>query len=101
MAEAALQQKSFLSGKVEHFTESVIREMTRQAMLYRAVNLAQGFPDFPAPREVKESAQEAIAGDINQYAITWGAKNLRQAIARQMKASQGVLVDPATDVTVC
>ena len=67
MAEAALQQKSFLSGKVEHFTESVIREMTRQAMLYKAVNLAQGFPDFPAPREVKESAQEAIAGDNDLY----------------------------------
>ena len=101
MAEAALQQKSFLSGKVEHFTESVIREMTRQAMLYKAVNLAQGFPDFPAPREVKESAQEAIAGDINQYAITWGAKNLRDAIARQSQVWQGIRVDPETEITVC
>ena len=80
---------------------SVIREMTRQAMLYNAVNLAQGFPDFPAPREIKEAAQEAIAGDVNQYAITWGAKNLRQAIARQMQVWQGILVDPETDVTVC
>ena len=101
MAEAALQQKSFLSGKVEHFTESVIREMTRQAMLYKAVNLAQGFPDFPAPREIKESAQEAIAGDINQYAITWGAKNLRDAIARQCQVWQGLRVDPETEITVC
>ena len=101
MADVAARAKSFLSDKVAHFTESVIREMTRQAMLYKAVNLAQGFPDFPAPREIKEAAQEAIAGDVNQYAITWGAKNLRQAIARQMKASQGILVDPETDVTVC
>jgi aspartate/methionine/tyrosine aminotransferase len=101
MAEAALQQKSFLSEKVEHFTESVIREMTRQAMLHNAVNLAQGFPDFSAPREVKESAQEAIAGDINQYAITWGAKNLRDAIARQAKLWQGLSIDPETQVTVC
>jgi aspartate/methionine/tyrosine aminotransferase len=101
MAEAAFQQKSFLSGKVEHFTESVIREMTRQAMLHNAVNLAQGFPDFPAPREIKESAQEAIAGDINQYAITWGAKSLRDAIARQSQLWQGIRVDPETQVTVC
>jgi len=101
MADAAIQQKHFLSDKVAHFTESVIREMTRQAMLYNAVNLAQGFPDFPAPREIKEAAQEAIAGDVNQYAITWGAKNLRQAIARQMQVWQGILVDPETDVTVC
>jgi aspartate/methionine/tyrosine aminotransferase len=101
MAEAALQQKSFLSGKVAHFTESVIREMTRQAMLYHAVNLAQGFPDFPAPREIKESAQEAIAGDINQYAITWGAKSLRDAIARQCQVWQALRVDPETEITVC
>ena len=66
--------KHFLSDKVEHFTESVIREMTRQAMQYGAVNLAQGFPDFPAPAEIKRAAQEAIADDVNQYAITWGAK---------------------------
>ena len=102
MADVAARAKSFLSDKVAHFTESVIREMTRQAMLYKAVNLAQGFPDFPAPREIKEAAQEAIAGDVNQYAITWGAKNLRQAIAaRQMQAWQGISVDPETEVTVC
>ena len=52
MAETAIQQKSFLSGKVAHFTESVIREMTRQAMLHGAINLSQGFPDFPAPAEI-------------------------------------------------
>ncbi len=101
MADTAIQSKHFLSDKVEHFTESVIREMTRQAMLYNAVNLAQGFPDFPAPAEIKHAAQEAITHDVNQYAITWGAKNLRNAIARQMKAWQSIDVDPETQITVC
>ena len=101
MADVAFRPKHFLSDKVEHFTESVIREMTRQAMLYGAVNLAQGFPDFPAPAEIKRAAQEAIASDVNQYAITWGAKNLRNAIARQMQHWQGIPVDPETQITVC
>lgn len=94
-------KKHFLSDKVEHFTESVIREMTRQAMLHGAVNLAQGFPDFPAPAEIKRAAQEAVASDVNQYAITWGAKNLRNAIARQMKVWQNIDVDPEKEITVC
>ena len=93
--------KHFLSDKVSHFTESVIREMTRQAMLYGAVNLAQGFPDFSAPNEIKQAAQQAVAADINQYAITWGAKNLRNAIARQMGVWQGITVDPEKEITVC
>ena len=97
----AKRNKIFLSDKVSHFTESVIREMTRQAMLYGAVNLAQGFPDFSAPQEIKQAAQQAVAGDINQYAITWGAKNLRNAIARQMGIWQGITVDPEKEVTVC
>src|SRR6202007_1252773 len=101
MAELAKKQKHFLSDKVSHFTESVIREMTRQAMLHGAINLAQGFPDFPAPAEIKQAAQEAIAADLNQYAITWGAKSLRGAIAQQMQTSQGIAVDPETQVTVC
>ncbi len=94
-------RKHFLSDKVSHFTESVIREMTRQAMLYGAVNLAQGFPDFAAPAEIKQAAQAAVAADVNQYAITWGAKNLRNAIARQMGVWQGIPVDPEKDITVC
>ena len=101
MADVAAQQKHFLSGRVEHFTESVIREMTRQAMLYGAINLAQGFPDFPAPAEIKQAAQEAVAADINQYAISWGAKSLRQAIARKMQEWQGISIDPEKEVTVC
>jgi aminotransferase len=96
-----IQSKHFLSDKVERFTESVIREMTRQAMLHGAVNLAQGFPDFPAPVEIKRAAREAIAAEVNQYAITWGAKSLRNAIARQMQEWQGISVDPETQITVC
>src|SRR5215813_7486998 len=101
MADVAISQKDFLSSRVSYFTESVIREMTRQALMYGAVNLSQGFPDFPAPAEIKKAAQDAVAADINQYAITWGAKNLRNAIARQMERWQGVAVDPETEVTVC
>jgi aspartate/methionine/tyrosine aminotransferase len=101
MADVVIQPKHFLSDKVEQFTESVIREMTRQAMLHGAVNLAQGFPDFPAPAEIKRAAQEAVEADVNQYAITWGAKNLRNAIARQMQEWQGIAVDPETQITVC
>ena len=72
--------RRMLSAKAEQFTESVIREMTRLAMKHHAVNLSQGFPDFAAPEEIKEAARQAIADDINQYAITWGAKPLRDAV---------------------
>ena len=88
------------SGKAARFTESVIREMTRLANLHGAVNLSQGFPDFPAPEEVKEAARRAISGDINQYAITWGARSLREAIAAKFTRLYGVAVDPERDVTV-
>jgi len=101
MTQVSAHPKHFLSDKVEHFTESVIREMTRQAMQYDAVNLAQGFPDFSAPAEIKRAAQEAIAADVNQYAITWGAKSLRGAIARQMREWQGIEVDPEKEIVVC
>ena len=101
MTLVSAHSKHFLSDKVEHFTESVIREMTRQAMQYDAVNLAQGFPDFSAPAEVKRAAQDAIAADVNQYAITWGAKSLRGAIARQMREWQGIEVDPEKEIVVC
>jgi aspartate/methionine/tyrosine aminotransferase len=101
MSETATPKKQFLSDRVAHFTESVIREMTRQAMVHGAINLAQGFPDFPAPAEIKTAAQQAIAEDLNQYAITWGAKNLREAIAQKMRAWHRVEVDPERQVTVC
>src|SRR5271154_5681832 len=101
MADVVIQPKTFLSDKVEHFTESVIREMTRQAMLHGAVNLAQGFPDFSAPAEIKRAAQDAIAADVNQYAITWGAKSLRNAIAEKFERTGGFAIDPEREITVC
>jgi aspartate/methionine/tyrosine aminotransferase len=88
------------SAKAARFTESVIREMTRLANLHKAVNLSQGFPDFPAPAELKDAARHAIAEDINQYAITWGSRRLREAIARYFGERYGLAVDPERDVTV-
>ena len=93
--------RRMLSAKAEQFTESVIREMTRLAIRHNAVNLSQGFPDFAAPEQVKEAARRAIADDINQYAITWGAKPLRDAIAEKFAATQGITVDPERQITIC
>jgi aspartate/methionine/tyrosine aminotransferase len=92
--------KQIISHKAEQFTESVIREMTRQAHLYGAVNLSQGFPDFAAPEEIKLAACDAIMADVNQYAITWGAKNFRNAIAEKAAWYLGMEVDPEREVCV-
>ena len=93
--------RRMLSAKAEQFTESVIREMTRLALKHKAVNLSQGFPDFAAPEEIKEAARQAIADDINQYAITWGAKPLRDAIVEKFASTQGITVDPERQITIC
>jgi aspartate/methionine/tyrosine aminotransferase len=90
-----------ISRKAQQFTESVIREMTRLAMEHGAINLAQGFPDFAAPAEVKEAAVRAIRADINQYAITWGAREFRRAIAERFAKDSGLAVDPEREITVC
>lgn len=92
---------SRVSQKSLAFTESVIREMTRLANRFGAVNLAQGFPDFDAPPEIKEAACDAIRANVNQYAITWGAPNLRTAIAEKAAWSNGLAVDPERHITVC
>jgi aspartate/methionine/tyrosine aminotransferase len=97
---AALRQR-FRSHRIEKFTESVIREMTRLAGRHGAINLAQGFPDFPAPAELKQAAADAIATDINQYAITWGAKPFRDAIAAKYQRTYGLDFDPEREITVC
>ena len=89
-----------LAQRTVGFTESVIREMTRLAQQYGAINLAQGFPDFPAPAEIKEAAKRAIDADVNQYAITWGAPSLRRAIAASYRELYGMAVDPETMLTV-
>ncbi|HXT26910.1 MAG TPA: aminotransferase class I/II-fold pyridoxal phosphate-dependent enzyme [Candidatus Eisenbacteria bacterium] len=93
--------RRMISAKAEQFTESVIREMTRLALRHDAVNLSQGFPDFAAPQEIKEAARQAISDDINQYAITWGAKPLRDAIVEKFKHTQGVQYDAEREVTIC
>ena len=89
------------SQKTAQFTESVIREMTRLSDEHGAVNLSQGFPDFAAPDAVKTAARDAIAADINQYAVTWGARLLREAVAREFTRRYRVAVDPDAQVTVC
>src|ERR1700736_1152998 len=89
-----------VSHKTRFFTESVIREMTRRALRSGAVNLAQGFPDFPAPAELKEAAKRAIDEDYNQYAITHGSPNFRAAIAAKVRSYNKIECDPDTNVTV-
>jgi len=90
-----------VSSKVSSFTESVIREMTRLALEHDAINLAQGFPDFACPTELKEAAKAAIDADVNQYAITWGAKRFRDAIAGKVgRTYPGWTVDPERELTV-
>ena len=90
-----------ISRRVQGFTESVIREMTRVVSQLGGVNLAQGMPNFAPPPELIEAAHRAIDGDFHQYAITWGAQNLRQAIADKYRAFYGMEVDPQRHVTVC
>ncbi len=89
------------AARTHSFVESVIRGMTRLAMEHDAINLAQGFPNFPAPDVLKEAAVRAIRDDINQYAITWGARRLRHALARKYDEWYGLPVDPEAEVTVC
>jgi aminotransferase len=89
------------STKAARFTESVIREMTRLCQQHGGINLAQGFPDFPAPEAIKEAAVSAIRADVNQYAITWGARSLREAIAGKYQRDYGMKVNPERDVVVC
>jgi len=82
------------------FRESVIRGMSRLAREHRAINLAQGFPNFPAPDLLKEAAARAIRDDINQYAITWGAQSLREALARTYERRYALVADPEREITV-
>ncbi len=89
-----------VSRKAQTFTESIIRDMTRQALQFGAINLSQGFPDFAAPEVLKQAACDAINADINQYAITWGSKRFRDAIVAKTKWHLGFDVDPDREVVV-
>jgi aspartate/methionine/tyrosine aminotransferase len=91
---------SLPASRADTFTESVIREMTRLALANDAINLAQGFPDFPCPDELKAAACTAIHADHNQYSITWGAKNLRDALAERVKTFNGMTFNPESEITV-
>jgi aspartate/methionine/tyrosine aminotransferase len=94
------QLRKLASNKADQFQESVIREMSRLAARYKATNLAQGLPDFPCPEELKYAAKDALFDDVNQYAITWGDKPLRDALAEKTAKSFGYKVDPETQITV-
>ena len=98
---AAAPRARFRSLRTRNFTESVIREMTRLALRHNAVNLAQGFPDFPAPAEVKQAAKRAIDEEHNQYTITWGTPALRRGIAAYYGRRYAMAVDPEREITVC
>ncbi|HEX8150803.1 MAG TPA: aminotransferase class I/II-fold pyridoxal phosphate-dependent enzyme [Pyrinomonadaceae bacterium] len=100
MATPEAGKRGRVSQKAGRFTESVIREMTREAMKHGAVNLSQGFPDFPAPGDLKRAAAAAINDDVNQYAVTWGAKDFREAIADKTRWFLGLDYDPEREVTV-
>jgi len=89
-----------VADRVQHFPESVIREMTRVAAKHGAINLAQGFPDFDPPREIVDAARSALEGPHHQYAITWGAKPFRDAIAAKAKRFNGIDADPEANVVV-
>ncbi|HTG93783.1 MAG TPA: aminotransferase class I/II-fold pyridoxal phosphate-dependent enzyme [Pyrinomonadaceae bacterium] len=100
MTSPSVSTKRRVSRKASSFTESVIREMTREALKHGAVNLSQGFPDFAAPADIKRRAMEAIDADVNQYAITWGSKDFRDAIAKKTAWYLGLDIDPETEITV-
>jgi aminotransferase len=89
-----------VSAKAASFTESVIREMTRLSLEHDAINLAQGFPDFAAPREIKDAATRAVQDDVNQYAVTWGSPTLRRAIADKYRRFYGLDLDEETHICV-
>src|ERR1700675_2708158 len=95
-----LSRPQFRADRTANIVESVIREMSRLAARHNAVNLAQGFPVFPAPAVIKQAAADAIAADVNQYAITWGAKPFRDAIAAKYRRHYQLEFDPEREITV-
>lgn len=89
-----------LSTRTETFTDSVIRRMTRISLQYGAINLSQGFPDFDPPREITDRLAEVAGEGPHQYALTWGAQNFREALARKQEHFRGMKVDPNAEITV-
>lgn len=89
-----------LSKRTEIFTDSVIRRMTRVSDEYEAVNLSQGFPDFAPPKEMTERLAQVAAEGPHQYALTWGAQNFREALAKKQEHFSGMKVDPDSEIVV-
>lgn len=89
-----------LSARTANFTDSVIRRMTRISNKYGAVNLSQGFPDFEPPKEITDRLAQVASEDYHQYAITWGAQNFREAVARKQSRLMGFDIDPNENVVV-
>ena len=89
-----------LSDRSAHFTDAVIRRMTRVANKYGAVNLSQGFPDFDPPQAITDRLAEVAKTGPHQYAITWGAQNFREALARKQKHFSGLDYDPNSEIVV-
>lgn len=89
-----------LSERTKDFTDSVIRRMTRIANKYGAVNLSQGFPDFDPPKQITDRLSEVASEGPHQYALTWGAKNFRDAIAAKYEHFSGIKVDPESEIVV-
>ncbi len=89
-----------LSEKTSHFTDSVIRRMTRVSNEYNAINLSQGFPDFDPPTEITDKLREIAASGPHQYALTWGAKNFRDALASKHEHFSGMKIDPESEIVV-
>lgn len=89
-----------LSNKLDYFTDSVIRRMTRIAQANNAINLSQGFPDFDPPEELKLALERVARGSVHQYAVTWGAKNFREALAKKQSDFMGIDIDPDTQIVV-
>lgn len=89
-----------LSERTKGFTDSVIRRMTRISQKYGAVNLSQGFPDFDPPKEILDRLAEVAHEDFNQYSVTWGAQNFREALAAKQSRFMGRTIDPDTEIAV-
>lgn len=89
-----------LSKRTETFTDSVIRRMTRIANQYDAINLSQGFPDFDPPKEILNRLEQVAHEDYNQYAITWGAQNFRDALAKKQSKYMNLDLDSNKNIVV-
>ena len=88
------------SLRTASFTDSIIRRMTRVCLKYDAINLSQGFPDFDPPQELTQTLSKVALTGPHQYAITWGAQNVREALAAKIEHFSGQKVDPNSELVI-